>query len=85
MTGLNESVYTTTETTSWSEKLTDIEYTDTGLTDDIDKGYAYNGEASCLLNYAITSLDQIRGYAINVKFSEYKSTLGRITSYSKKF
>ncbi len=45
MTGLNESVYTTTETTSWSEKLTDIEYTDTGLTDDIDKGYAYNGEA----------------------------------------
>lgn len=45
----------------------------------------FYGEASCLLNYAITSLDQIRGYAINVKFSEYKSTLGRITSYSKSF
>ena len=44
ITGLNESVYTTTETTSWSDKQTDIEYTDTGLTDDIDKGYAYNGE-----------------------------------------
>lgn len=30
-------------------------------------------------------LNQIRGYAINVKHSQYRSALGRITSYSKCF
>ena len=66
ITGLNESVYTTTETTSWSDKQTNIEYTDTGLTDDIDKGYAYNGETK-----DVSGLIYLRARYYNPKIGQF--------------
>lgn len=66
ITGLNESVYTVTETTSWSDKQTGIEYTDAGLTDDIDKGYAYNGEVK-----DVSGLIYLRARYYNPKIGQF--------------